>query len=60
MRAVAAPAPTGAGVRMDHDRTTPEALAATILDHLGKPAHWGAVPAGGTERAAAMLALLLE
>lgn len=50
----------GAGVRMDYDRTSPEALAAAILEHLGKPAHWRAVPGGGTERAAAMLATLLE
>ena len=50
----------GAGVRMDHDRTTPEAIAAAILDHLGKPVHWRPAPAGGTERAARMLAGLLE
>ena len=50
----------GAGVRMDYDRTTPQALAAAILDHLGKPVHWRQAPAGGTERAARMLAGLLE
>ena len=27
----------GAGVRMDYDRTSPEALGAAMLDHLGKP-----------------------
>jgi UDP:flavonoid glycosyltransferase YjiC (YdhE family) len=49
----------GAGVRMDYDRTTPEALAAAILDHLGKPVHWRPAPVGGTERAARLLAGLL-
>jgi predicted glycosyltransferase len=49
----------GAGARMDYDRTTEEELAAAILDHLGKPVHWREVPAGGTAKAAAMLADLL-
>lgn len=49
----------GAGVRMDYDRTTPEELGAAILDHLGKPVHWGEAPAGGTGRAARMIAGLL-
>jgi pimeloyl-ACP methyl ester carboxylesterase/predicted glycosyltransferase len=49
----------GAGVRMDYDRTSPEALGAAILDHLGKPVHWREVPRDGTERAAQMLAALL-
>jgi hypothetical protein len=30
-----------------------------MLDHLGKPVAWGEVTAGGTARAAAMLAELL-
>jgi pimeloyl-ACP methyl ester carboxylesterase/UDP:flavonoid glycosyltransferase YjiC (YdhE family) len=49
----------GAGVRMDYDRTTAEELAAAILDHLGQPAPRPAVPTGGTERAARMIADLL-
>jgi pimeloyl-ACP methyl ester carboxylesterase len=49
----------GAGVRMDFDRTGPEALASAILDHLGKPVDWRPAPAGGTERAARMIAGLL-
>jgi pimeloyl-ACP methyl ester carboxylesterase/UDP:flavonoid glycosyltransferase YjiC (YdhE family) len=49
----------GAGVRMDYDRTTPEQLAAAILDHLGKPVHWREAPRGGTERAARMLSELI-
>jgi UDP:flavonoid glycosyltransferase YjiC (YdhE family) len=49
----------GAGVRMDFDRTTPESLAAAIVDHLGKPVHWREAPAGGTERAARMIAKVL-
>ena len=49
----------GAGARMDYDRTTEEELAEAILDHLGKPAHWRDVPAGGTAKAAAMIADLL-
>jgi pimeloyl-ACP methyl ester carboxylesterase len=50
----------GAGVRMDYDRTSPEALGAAILEHLGKPVHWREAPRGGAERAARMLAKLLE
>jgi UDP:flavonoid glycosyltransferase YjiC (YdhE family) len=49
----------GAGARMDYDRTTEEELAEAILAHLGKPVHWRDVPAGGTPKAAAMLADLL-
>ena len=49
----------GAGVRMDYDRTSPEELGAAILDHLGKPCQGREVPAGGTERAARMIADLL-
>jgi pimeloyl-ACP methyl ester carboxylesterase len=50
----------GAGRRLDFDRTTPEALAEAMVEHLGKPATWGEVPAGGTERAARMIAEALE
>lgn len=50
----------GAGVRMDFDATTPERLAGAILEHLGKPVHWRPAPAGGTERAARLLAGLLD
>ena len=50
----------GAGVRMDFEATPPERLAAAILEHLGKPAHWQPAPAGGTDRAARLLAGLLE
>jgi UDP:flavonoid glycosyltransferase YjiC (YdhE family) len=49
----------GAGVRMDYDRTDAEALRAAILGHLGQPALWREPPAGGTERAAQMIAALL-
>jgi pimeloyl-ACP methyl ester carboxylesterase/predicted glycosyltransferase len=49
----------GAGIRMDYDRTSAEELGAAILDHLGKPVHYRDVPAGGTERAARMIANLL-
>jgi pimeloyl-ACP methyl ester carboxylesterase/UDP:flavonoid glycosyltransferase YjiC (YdhE family) len=49
----------GAGVRMDYDRTSVEELGAAILDHLGKPVHHRDAPAGGTERAARMIANLL-
>jgi hypothetical protein len=45
---------------MDYDRTSPEELGAAILDHLGKPVHWREAPRGGTERAARMIARLLE
>jgi pimeloyl-ACP methyl ester carboxylesterase/predicted glycosyltransferase len=48
-----------AGVRMDYDRTTVEELGAAILDHLGKPVQYREAPAGGTARAARMIAELL-
>jgi predicted glycosyltransferase len=49
----------GAGARMDYDRTTAESLAASIVDHLGKPVHWREAPTGGVERAAQSIAELL-
>jgi UDP:flavonoid glycosyltransferase YjiC (YdhE family) len=49
----------GAGARMDYDRTSPEDLAAAILDHVGKPVQYADVRADGTERAARMMAELL-
>ncbi len=49
----------GAGLRMDYDRTTPEELGAAILDQLGKPVQYREAPAGGTERAARLIANLL-
>ncbi|HEU5322703.1 MAG TPA: alpha/beta hydrolase, partial [Methylomirabilota bacterium] len=49
----------GAGVRMDFDGTRPDDLAAAIVEHLGKPAGWGDVPAGGTDRAARLIADVL-
>jgi pimeloyl-ACP methyl ester carboxylesterase/predicted glycosyltransferase len=49
----------GAGTRLHYDRTTPEALGAAILDHLGKPVHSAPVPLDGTDRAARMIAELL-
>jgi len=49
----------GAGVRMDYDRTTAEALGAAMVTHLGRPVHHADVPVDGTERAARMIATLL-
>ena len=49
----------GAGVRMDYDRTSEEALADAMLRHLGKPAPGREVSTGGTERAAGLIAKLL-
>ncbi|HEX2573427.1 MAG TPA: alpha/beta fold hydrolase [Polyangia bacterium] len=52
----------GAGTRMDYDRTTPEALAAAMLEHLRagpSPRVRSAVPTDGTARAARMMANLL-
>lgn len=46
----------GAGVRLDFDATTAEALGAAIVEHLGQPVHHADVPAGGTERAARLIA----
>ncbi len=49
----------GAGVRMDYDRVGVEELGAAILDHLAKPVQHRDAPAGGTERAARLIANLL-
>jgi UDP:flavonoid glycosyltransferase YjiC (YdhE family) len=49
----------GAGVRMDYDRTGTEELGAAIVDHLSKPVQYRDAPAGGTERAARLIANLL-
>jgi pimeloyl-ACP methyl ester carboxylesterase/predicted glycosyltransferase len=49
----------GAGVRLDYDRTSPEALGASILEHLGKPVHGAPIPLDGTDRAAALIEELL-
>ena len=49
----------GAGVRMDYDRTSEEALADAMLRHLGKPASGLPVSTVGTDRAAGMIAKLL-
>jgi pimeloyl-ACP methyl ester carboxylesterase len=49
----------GAGVRLDYDRTSPEALGAAMLEHLGKPVHSAAIPLDGTDRAARLIAELL-
>ena len=49
----------GAGFRLDYDRTSPEALGAAMLEHLGKPVHSAEVPVDGTDRAARLIAALL-
>jgi pimeloyl-ACP methyl ester carboxylesterase/UDP:flavonoid glycosyltransferase YjiC (YdhE family) len=49
----------GAGVRLDYDRTSPEALGAAMLEHLGKPPHAADMPLDGTDRAARLIAELL-
>ncbi|HKW90746.1 MAG TPA: alpha/beta fold hydrolase [Methylomirabilota bacterium] len=49
----------GAGVRLDYDRVSPEALGAAILDHLGKPVHAAPLALDGTDRAARLIAELL-
>jgi pimeloyl-ACP methyl ester carboxylesterase len=49
----------GAGVRMDFDQTSVEALGAAMVTHLGRPVHHAEVPEGGTARAASLIAALL-
>src|SRR6185312_13975004 len=49
----------GAGIRLDYDRTSPEALGAAMLEYLGKPVHSAEVPLDGTDRAARLVAALL-
>jgi pimeloyl-ACP methyl ester carboxylesterase len=48
-----------AGVRLDFDRTPPEALGAALVEHLGKPVRYRDVPVDGTARAARLIATLL-
>jgi pimeloyl-ACP methyl ester carboxylesterase len=50
----------GAGVRLDFDHTTPEALGAAMLAHLGKPVQSAAVPLDGADRAARLIAGVLS
>jgi pimeloyl-ACP methyl ester carboxylesterase/UDP:flavonoid glycosyltransferase YjiC (YdhE family) len=49
----------GAGVRLDYERTSPEALGVAMLEYLGKPVHSAEVPVDGTNRAAQLIADLL-
>jgi pimeloyl-ACP methyl ester carboxylesterase/predicted glycosyltransferase len=49
----------GAGVRLDFEHTSPEALGAAMLEHLGKPVHSAQMPLDGTDRAARLIAGLL-
>jgi pimeloyl-ACP methyl ester carboxylesterase/UDP:flavonoid glycosyltransferase YjiC (YdhE family) len=49
----------GVGVRLDYDRTGPEALGAAILEHLGKPVHAAPLALDGTDRAARLIGELL-
>ena len=49
----------GAGVRMEYDRTDPEALAHAIADGLKRPVLYRDVETDGARRAAARIARLL-
>jgi len=49
----------GAGIRLDFEHTSPEALGAAMLEHLGKPVHSAQMPLDGTDRAARLIAGLL-
>ena len=49
----------GAGIRLDFEHTSPEALGAAMLERLGKPVHSAPVPLDGTDRAARLIAGLL-
>src|SRR5580765_7290950 len=49
----------GAGIRLDFEHTSPEALGAAMLEHLGKPVHSAQMPLDGTDRAARLIAALL-
>ncbi|HKX03350.1 MAG TPA: alpha/beta fold hydrolase [Methylomirabilota bacterium] len=49
----------GAGIRLDFEHTSPEALGAAMLEHLGKPVHSAPVALDGTDRAARLIAGLL-
>jgi len=49
----------GAGIRLDFEHTSPEALGAAMLEYLGKPVHSAPVTLDGTDRAARLIAGLL-
>ncbi len=49
----------GAGLRMDIDDLTPDALVDAITTEIGRDVHYRPVPADGAARAAALLAELL-
>jgi UDP-N-acetylglucosamine:LPS N-acetylglucosamine transferase len=48
-----------AGVRMDFDQTSPETIAATIANEIGREVDYRPVTADGAARAAATIAQLL-
>jgi len=45
----------GAGIEMRYYRTTPQALARTVLAHLGKPVNWKPVSIDGAQKAARLI-----
>jgi predicted glycosyltransferase len=50
----------GAGRRMDYQTLTPDALAAAIAEEMGREVTYRPVPADGADRAATLLAELLN
>ena len=50
----------GAGVRMPFSRTTPQALAQKVMEHINKPVRYPDLPLGGEVKAADIINRLLE
>ena len=50
----------GAGIEMHYSKTTPELLAATILENIGKEVTWPRIPADGAKKAAEIILNQLE
>jgi UDP:flavonoid glycosyltransferase YjiC (YdhE family) len=50
----------GAGIEMQYSETTPELLAAAILENIGKEVTWPRIPADGAKKAAEIILNQLE
>jgi len=49
----------GAGIRMKCDDTSPELLAETILENLGREATWKSIPTDGAKKVACFIMEML-
>ncbi len=49
----------GAGIKMRYFQTTPDRLAQTIIENIGKPVKWKQIPLDGAQKAAQLINNLL-